>query len=197
VSTPMSTPVHFRRQLADELLVHTDELPAAESTALRKPAPRHRRRIALTMAVAAAAVTAAIVVPVSGSDGGAQAAYAVTPHKDGTVTIQLFNSSGLPGLQESLRKLGIPAVALAPEKGCKDHTAYVDPEAIEKIVFSASNPLTHAGLRIRLSAIPHGDTLVIGVVYGTGDHAGVGAAGFHLARQVPSCLASYGSYALR
>jgi hypothetical protein len=81
---------------------------AAEAEAVVVEAPRRRApRLALGGAVAAAAVTAGLIVSAGGDN--APAAYAVESQADGGVNIEIYELSDSAGLEGALAKAGIPA----------------------------------------------------------------------------------------
>ncbi|MEU6478883.1 hypothetical protein ABZ858_18710 [Streptomyces sp. NPDC047017] len=142
----MNTPAHFKEQLADELHAHATSLstPAGHRVVLRPRAPRRRTVLTVGLAAAAAAVAVALPLdsgahstqkaaptPLTASTGPASrstpgtglyivdADYAVRSQPGGLVSVQLFDTKGVPGLQAALDKAGIPAKVLVPSASCR------------------------------------------------------------------------------
>ena len=67
----------------------------------------------------AVGITAALAT----TSGGGAAAYAVTPHADGTVTVGISKSSGIPGANASLTALGDRVVVVPVRAGCESMDA--------------------------------------------------------------------------
>jgi hypothetical protein len=105
----------FEDRLWDDLVAsHGAELGAAE----RDAAPTRFRRLRWSGAAAAATVAAVVGLLVAGS--GSPAAFAVTPHADGSVTISLRNVAAVRAANQALSRLHtrvviIPAGAPACE----------------------------------------------------------------------------------
>ncbi|MCZ4124946.1 hypothetical protein [Streptomyces sp. H39-S7] len=169
----MTTPVHFKDRLAEELTAHAEALPPTAAVPVRA---RHTRRIAVTaLGLAAAAATVMLIphnapttTPQAGLDPSAQvqgggapvlsnAAYTVTLRKDGTVTI-LVTGAEVSGLQAALRSLGVPAVVLRVSDSCPTKVQ-TDNANLETV--SMEDPKNGRLMVIRPSAIPHGDSLVL------------------------------------
>lgn len=104
------TPTDFEDRLLSRLQATVAERGAAEAEAEAarvQPTRRRAPRLALGGAVAAAAVTAGLIVSAGGDN--APAAYAVEPQADGGVDIVIQNLSDPTGLEGALESAGIPA----------------------------------------------------------------------------------------
>ncbi|WP_405688188.1 hypothetical protein OG204_34650 [Streptomyces sp. NBC_01387] len=102
----MNAPTHFKQQLADELNARATSLsaPAGHRALLRLRTPR--RRVALTVGVAAATAAAAVALPhVSGSHSAERAASA--PHSTASPDL---GASAAPTPQDTLRTDGLNIV---------------------------------------------------------------------------------------
>src|ERR1700761_6237054 len=103
-------------KFADQLF---DDLMREHGAALAAPAPKRRlvtRPLLLTTGVAGAAAAAVAGVLVT---GGGTPAYAVTSHADGTVSLAVYQQSGIAGANTRLRTLGDEQVVVVPVKaGC-------------------------------------------------------------------------------
>jgi hypothetical protein len=98
----------FETRLLAELRTVVSERAAHAATSTPTRAPRiGRRPLALAGGVVAAA--AAVGVTVATVGGGTEPAYAVEPHSDGTVTVEIRALSDAGGLQSKLREAGVPA----------------------------------------------------------------------------------------
>ncbi|MEV0266474.1 hypothetical protein AB0I49_34730 [Streptomyces sp. NPDC050617] len=172
----MTTPNGFKKQLAEEL----SAMATAPSPAPAAPVPARRRRTPFAVAAVAAAAAAIVVPAVSGS--GSTPAYAVDKQDDGSLVLDLNRPEGLPGLQEQLKKLGVPAVALKADKGCTEA-----PPAeywATKYLALTSEP---GKARIRPDMIPHAATLLIVAEFKKDDS--VKAVSYRLVKKnkVPTC----------
>lgn len=166
----MNTLTHFQQSLDAELRERATALESQPEQVVRGTrAPRRRTVIAL--GTAAAAVAVAVAVPLT-TGGGAETAFAVTPYPDGTVGIQLFSPKGIAGLQAALRKLHIPAVAIAASKDCRTKVL-TDPHSSTDLAKVEAGELGNRGkppiTLIRPSAIPRGETMLLSVqtIYAT------------------------------
>ncbi|MEU3459482.1 hypothetical protein ABZ721_05920 [Streptomyces sp. NPDC006733] len=198
----MTTPVHFKDRLAEELTAHAQSLPPAPAVPVRA---RHTRRIAVTALGLAAAATAVLLIPhdaptaapQAGADPGAQvhgggtavlsnASYTVTPRKDGTVTIQVTGAE-VSGLQAALRSLGVPAVVLRVSDTCP---AKVRTDNAHLETVSTQDPQNGRLMVIRPSAIPHGDSLLLvqADLKGTQHPNLMGSMEVLLAKGEPTCF---------
>lgn len=101
----MTTSNRFEDKLLVELRQVVAERPAP--AAIRSATPR-RTRFAMAGAGVAAA-TAAVAIVATSSDV-TPAAYAVEPHSDGSITVEIHSLKDAAGLQSKLRAAGLPAV---------------------------------------------------------------------------------------
>lgn len=145
----MNAPLHFKRQLADELdaRARAATTPSTPGAGALAPARVHplRRRVAFTVGVAAAAAAVVAALPlVSGADSAtgqaapaphttasgtgtgtagdlniADADYAVKSRPDGLVAVQLFDPKGAAGLEKALAGAGIRAAVRVPSASCR------------------------------------------------------------------------------
>jgi hypothetical protein len=101
------SPDRFEERLLGELRRVVAERPApAAPVAAPRRRPVPRPRVALVGAGLVAAAATAVVI--SGGDP-ATPAYAVQPHADGTVTVQINSLRDADGLERKLRAAGVPA----------------------------------------------------------------------------------------
>lgn len=189
--------------------------PTGHRALLRLPTPRRWVPVTVGLAAAAAAVAVAVPL-VSGSPGAQQAAqtphgaagtgpgasaapaspgvglhivnadYAVQSRPGGTVSVQLFDSKGISGLQAALDKAGIPAKVMVPSASCRT-TGHTDskPHGSLLKVMPQSGFHSNGVHDIKPSAIRPGDHLLFIAEIG-GSSSGVLAT--RLVHQVPSCI---------
>ena len=119
-----------------------------------------------TLAVGAA--IAGVLVAQSGSPArmagsGTRAAYKVTNNSDGTITLAVYQKSGIAGANARLRQLGDKQVVVVPvEPGCPRPAA---PAVSGKghLITTGISVSPNGGITVKAQGIPAGDILVIGV----------------------------------
>jgi hypothetical protein len=98
----------FEERLLVQLRGVVAERDAAQAQALQaRPAKRRAPRLAMGGALAAAAVTAGLVVSAGGDN--TSAAYAVEPQDGGGVNIQIYSLDDPKGVEGALEEAGVPA----------------------------------------------------------------------------------------
>jgi hypothetical protein len=178
----------FTDQLLDDLLAEHGPALARASTptaARRHPA---RRPVLLASGVAglAVAATAAILTTSGGSP-----AFAVTAHPNGTVTLAVYQDSGIAGANAKLRELGDGQVVLVPVgPNCPTLSALpappVPPDGPMTIEGSSSSDGTFT---VNAQGVPDGDILVVAHVSTTDGDNRRGLGGAKLtAAPAPSCV---------
>jgi len=152
----------FSDQLFDDLIA---EHGAALAHATRPAAKTHpARRPALLMAGAgglAVAATAGVLAA-----GGGTAAYAVTPHANGTVTLSVYQESGVAQANARLRQLGEADVVIVPTgSGCPSLSSLPNPSGSGQvsghIAMQTSMSKDGGSLTVDAHGIPAGDILVV------------------------------------
>jgi hypothetical protein len=133
----------FSDQLFDDLM--REHGPALAG--VRVPAaPKRRlatRPVLLTAGAGGVAVAATVGTLVA---GGATPAYAVTPHSDGTVTLALYQKSGIAGANARLHQVGDGRVVVVPvEPGCPSISSLPGPEAPAGHVSHQSGVIAQGG----------------------------------------------------
>lgn len=110
----------FADQLFDDLM--REHGPTLASAKVRAAPKRHlaRRPVLLTAGAGSLAVAATVGALVA---GGGTPAYAVTTHSDGTVTLAVYQKSGIAGANAKLRSLGERVVVVPVESGCTSITS--------------------------------------------------------------------------
>ena len=176
----------FADQLFDDLM--REHGPALAHT---KPLEPHKRRVATrrtllagggTLALAAAAVIATLV------GGSATPAYAVTKNPDGTITLAVYQKSGIAGINARLRQLGDSRVIVVPvEPGCPSPGSLPKPAVSGRghLITTGISVSPNGGITVKAQGIPAGDILVIGVrTSGRTSTSG----GFLTSPPAPSCI---------
>ena len=198
----MNSLTYFQQSLDAELQERAAQLPPEQAAAPTRRA-RPRRRVLIAVGAVAAAAAVAVAVPAT-TGGGTQAAYAVTPHSDGTVSIKLFDPKDLAALQAELRRLGIPMTAMVATQGCTEALpptgATLKRQLGQIVVAETARPAYPAITEvIRPSAIPDGETLLLAMdaapatpTSPSGTSSQVVESTYRLVHQVPSCIAFFG-----
>lgn len=151
----------FADQLFTDLM--REHGPALAQTRPPEPgrhlAPRRALLAAGTGFVAVAATAGGLVA----SSGGTPA-YAVTTHTNGTVTLDVYRESGIPGINTKLHQLGDGQVFVVPvEPGCPRPA----PPAVSTIgveISVAASGSSDGSVTVNAHGIPAGDILVVGFV---------------------------------
>jgi hypothetical protein len=151
----------FADQLFDDLmrdhgstLAHT-RVPAAPK---RHPAVRPVLLTAGAGGLAVAATVGSLV-----ATGGGTPAYAVTRNPDGTVTLAVYQESGIAGANAQLRALGDDRVVVVPvESGCPSISSLPAPRVpARQITVRASG--SGGSVTVAAQGVPAGDVLVLGI----------------------------------
>jgi hypothetical protein len=151
----------FSDQLFDDLM--REHGPALAHTRPPTPAKRHiaARRTLLVAGgggVAAAAAIAGTLVAGSGTP-----AYAVTKNPDGTITLAVYQKSGIAGVNARLHQLGDNQVVVVPvEPGCPRPSA----PAVSgrgRLISTGIAISANGSVTVKAQGIPAGDILVVGV----------------------------------
>jgi hypothetical protein len=161
----------FSDQLFDDLMREHGTALAQHSRPTAQPRRHITARHALlasggTLAVGAA--VAGVLVAQSGSPAhpagsGTQAAYKVTDNSDGTITLAVYQKSGIAAANARLRQLGDKQVVVVPvEPGCPRPAA----PAVSghgHLITTGISVSPNGGVTVKAQGIPAGDILVIGV----------------------------------
>jgi hypothetical protein len=155
----------FADQLFDDLmrdhgstLAHT-RVPAAQ-----------RRHLAARPAIMAAGAGGLAVAATVGSlvaTGGGTPAYAVTRNPDGTVTLAVYQESGIAGANAQLQRLGDDRVVVVPvESGCPSLSSLPAPRVpAHELGVTGSGPAIG---KITVGSVPAGDILLVLDIENTG-----------------------------
>jgi hypothetical protein len=163
----------FADQLFDDLMrEHGSTLTNA-----RTPAPRqHLATRRALLAVGGGGVAVAAAAGTNGAGHGADAAagrtpaYAVTPHRNGTITLAVYQKAGIAGANAKLRELGDSQVYVVPVgAGCPSMSSLPAPAVplngkhltVRSSVTVGSSP--GGSVTVNAKGIPVGDILVVAV----------------------------------
>jgi len=182
----------FSDQLFDDLM--REHGPALAHTAL----PAHPRRSITTrgtlLAGGGALAVGAAVAGVLAAQGGTPAdvagkatpaAYNVTKNSDGTITLAVYQKSGIAGANAKLRKLGDKNVVVVPvEPGCPRPAA---PAVSGKghLIVTGISVSRDGSVTVKAQGIPAGDILVIGIE--TNGRTAM-SGGYLTSPPAPSCI---------
>ena len=164
-----------------------DDLMREHGPALAHTRPTHaRRRVTARRTLLAGgtlAVAAAIAGPLVARSG--TPAYAVTKNPDGTITLAVYQTSGIAGANARLRQLGDKQVFVVPVKpGCpKPPAPAVSPRGRRITTGTAISP--SGSVTVNAHGIPAGDILVVGMQVSGNARFGVGII---TSPPAPSCV---------
>lgn len=183
---------NFEDQLLNDLLAKYQ--PALEGTQL---SPRTARRRAIPRpawlgvgaAGVAAAATAAVVV-LGGSP--AYAAYAVTPHANGTVTVAVYQASGVAGANARLHALGARVTVVPVRPGCPSISSLPHPTppvhlSVRTKAGTGTGGRRSISVQVGKPGIPAADTLLLAFTPMSASGPSLGAGGL-ITGTVPSCV---------
>jgi hypothetical protein len=175
----------FSDQLLDDLM--HEHGPALART--RPPAPPERR-VTARRTLLAGGGTLAVAAAIAGTlvARSPDPAYAVTKNPDGTITLAVYQTSGIAGANARLRQLGDQQVVVVPvEPGCPGPGSLPAPAVPGRghRITTGISVSRHGPVTVNAHGIPAGDILVVGVQ--TSGHSSL--AGAVLASPpAPSCL---------
>jgi hypothetical protein len=163
--------------------------------AVQRPAPARRRvrRPVWLVAGAAGAVAAVTAAAMALGSAPAYAAYSVTRHANGTVTVSVSRPSGVTGANVTLQAMRARVRVIPVRPGCPPIGSLPRPRPAPHPYVSVATRVTKSGHRsvtVKVwgkGGIPPGDTMVLAF---TGDPRGgtaVGAGGIITGR-VPRCV---------
>ena len=150
------------------------------------PAPARQRtavRRTLTVAGAGSLGVAAAAGALVATSGGSPA-YAVTAHPDGTVTLAVYQASGIAGANAKLHLLGDQVVLVPIRAGCPQPAAPAVSGRGHRITVG-TEVSRDGSVTVDVKGIPAGDILVVGVE--TIGHTSLGA-GILSSPPAPSCI---------
>jgi hypothetical protein len=154
----------FSDQLLDDLMrEHGPGLAAARVPAAPKRRVAHPVRLsAVAGGIGAVATAVGLLVP-----GGSTPAYAVTSNANGTVTLDVYDQSGIAGANQALQKMGDKQVNVVPVRsGCPSITSLPKVSHSAKFEFYQINGTSldpNGKITINPHNIPKGETLLVPV----------------------------------
>jgi hypothetical protein len=132
--------------------------------ATRPPEPP-RRHIASRRALLAtgagglaAAATAGVLV-----SGGGTPAYALTTNHDDTITLAVYQESGIAQANARLRQLGDNVVVVPARPGCPSLGSLPAPAVRAKEISVQASGSNDGAITVNAHGVPAGDILVVGV----------------------------------
>lgn len=179
----------FADELFDDLMrEHGSALAHARVPTAQKRHPAARPAI---MAAGAGGLAVAATVGSLLATGGGTPAYAVTAHPDGTVTLAVYQKSGIAGINAQLHQLGDDRVVVVPVgAGCPSINSLRAPAVPARRVSVSASGSADGTVTLDAHGIPAGDILVLGwaasgrgqfsmsqSMTSTGGHASAGASG--------------------
>jgi hypothetical protein len=179
----------FEDQLFGQLMTeHRHQLRALERPAPARGPARRLVWLATGVAGAVAGVTAAVMALGSAP---AMAAYSVTRHADGTVTVAVNRPSGVAGANAALHAIGARVVVVPVRPGCPSigSLPHAGVHAPGMSVGSGVNGQGHRSVTVRVwgnGGIPAGDTMMV-MFSGSPGSALAGTAGVVTGR-APRCV---------
>ncbi len=180
----------FEDQLFGQLMAeHGHRLRAME-----RPAPARRRVgrpvwLAVGAAGAVAAVTTAAVMALGSAP--AYAAYSVTRHANGTVTVSVDRASGVAGANAALHAMRARVAVVPVRPGCPPIGSLPRPHPAPHPDVSVATGVTKSGhrsvtVKLGKGGIPAGDTMIL-AFSGKPGGTSLGAGGIITGR-VPRCV---------
>ena len=136
----------------------------------------------IAVAATAGVLTAGVLTP-----GGGTPAYALTTNPDGTVTLAVYQESGIAQANAKLHLLGDRVVVVPVRPGCPSIHS-LPPPAVrphKSSITMTSGRSKDGTVKVRASGIPAGDILVVGIEVSA--HGSVGEAAL-TTPPAPSCV---------
>jgi hypothetical protein len=150
----------FADQLFDDLMRDYGQALARTTGPV---APKRRltaRPVLLTAGAGGVAVATAVGALVA---GGGTPAYALTTHPDGTVTLAVYQASGIAGANSKLHQLGDRVVVVPVQAGCPSIGSLPVPAVPAKQISVQVSGSSDGSVTVDAQGIPAGDILVLGV----------------------------------
>ena len=152
-------------RFADELF---DDLMREHGSTLahtRVPTAPKRHPAARPVIMAAGAGGLAVAATVGSllATGGGTPAYAVTTHPDGTVTLDVYQQSGIAGINAQLHQLGDDRVVVVPVgSDCPSINSLPRPAVPAQQISVKASSSADGAVTVDAHGIPAGDILVLG-----------------------------------
>ena len=156
----------------------------------RPPAPKRHVAARRTLLVAGAGCLAVAGTAALVASGGSPA-YAVTKNPDGTVTLDVYQKSGIAGANAKLHQLGDNVVVVPVEVGCPSIRWLPAPAVlVARGSISTQTAVSKGGsVTVNAQGIPAGDILVVAVATTTNGRTTTSlGAGKLTSPPAPSCV---------
>jgi hypothetical protein len=149
----------FADRLFDDLM--REHGPALASITVPAAPKRHLavRPVLLTAGAGGLAVAAAVGTLVA---GGGTPAYAVTTHPDGTVTLAVYQPSGIAQANAELHTLGDRVVVVPVRSGCPSIGSLRAPAVPAGQISVQASGSSNGTVTVAAQGVPAGDVLVLG-----------------------------------
>jgi hypothetical protein len=161
---------------------------------LQRPAPAGRRirRPVWLAAGAAGAVAAGTAAVLALGSAPALAAYSVTRHDDGTITVAVYRASGVAGANVTLHAMGARVRVVPVRPGCPPIGSLPRPRPAPHPSVSVKSGVTKSGhrsvtVKVGKGGIPAGDTMIL-AFSGNPRHGTALGAGGIITGPVPRCV---------
>ena len=150
----------FADDLFDDLMrEHGQALAHASVPAARQ---RHLTARPVLMTAGAGGLAAVAAVGTLVATGGGSPAYAVTTHPNGTVTLAVYQSSGVAGVNSKLHELGDRLVVVPIQPGCPSISSLPAPAVPAKQISVEASASSDGSVTVDAQGVPVGDILVLG-----------------------------------
>ncbi len=151
-------------RFADDLF---DDLMREHGQALASagvPTARNRRLTArpALMTAGAGGVAVAAAAGTLVAAGGGSPAYALTTHPDGTVTLAVYQTSGIAGANSKLHQLGDRVVVVPVQPGCPSISSLPAPAVRAAQISVEASGSSDGSVTVDAQGVPAGDILVLG-----------------------------------
>jgi hypothetical protein len=149
-------------RFADQLF---DDLMQEHGTALAQvsaPTARQRRPATRPLLLTAGASGVALATTVGMlAAGGGSPAYAVTTHPDGTVTLAVYQTSGIAAANSRLHQLGDRVVVVPVKPGCPSIQSLPAPGVPAQQISVQASGSSDGSVTVDAHGVPAGDILVL------------------------------------
>jgi len=156
----------FADDLFDDLMREHGQVLAKTTVPAAPKRYRTARPVLLTAGAGGVAVAAAVGILVA---GGGTPAYAVTTHPDGTVTLAVYQASGIAGANSQLHQLGDRVVVVPVQPGCPSISSLPAPAVPAQQISAQASGSSDGSVTVDAHGIPAGDILVLGFTAAPGD----------------------------
>jgi hypothetical protein len=150
----------FADDLFDDLMREHGQ--ALATAGVPAPAKRHLAARPVLMTAGAGGLAAAAAVGTLVATGGGSPAYAVTTHPNGTVTLAVYQTSGIAGANSKLHQLGDRVVVVPVQPGCPSIASLPAPAVRAAQISVEASGSSDGSVTVDAHGVPAGDILVLG-----------------------------------